>query len=292
MSACARRIGAPLALALLALALAPLPARADGEVIQLKTVKFKGGAKITLKNKKHYPVTIRFTADKLINVRPSKKLPLIRVIPPRKTVTLVRLKVRNPKKGWSLGGSKVVAEVGSLKAKPDLDDYQLPYAPGKRVLVGQAFNGAASHKGKNAIDFSIPRGKPIRAARAGVVVDVIQHFTQTGMNPALKKKGNKILVLQADGTIAVYAHIQTKSAMVKIGDEVQAGTALGLCGDVGYASGPHLHFEVTYVRRKGTKLVVKTVPVTFATSMGKGVTLVANEKYRWLRAKPKTSKND
>ena len=50
--------------------------------------------------------------------------------------------------------------------------YQLPYAPGNRFKVTQGYNGSFSHKGSNqyAIDWQMPEGTPVYAARGGVVV--------------------------------------------------------------------------------------------------------------------------
>ena len=52
--------------------------------------------------------------------------------------------------------------------------YQLPYAPGSKFKVTQGYNGSFSHKGSNqyAIDWQMPEGTPVYAARGGVVVKV------------------------------------------------------------------------------------------------------------------------
>src|SRR3712207_8545465 len=41
-----------------------------------------------------------------------------------------------------------------------------------------------------------------------------------------------------------YAHLQRGSVEVEVGDEVQAGDQLGLLGNTGNSSAPHLHFHV------------------------------------------------
>jgi len=76
------------------------------------------------------------------------------------------------------------------------------------------------------------------------VIKVIQNFTESGLNPALLTKANKIEILHDDGLISSYLHIFTNSSTVNIGDKVKRGQQIALVGSVGYSSGPHLHFEV------------------------------------------------
>lgn len=47
-----------------------------------------------------------------------------------------------------------------------------------------------------------------------------------------------------DGRDYVFMHLQKGSTLVKQGDRVRTGQRLGLVGETGQASGPHLHFEV------------------------------------------------
>jgi len=40
------------------------------------------------------------------------------------------------------------------------------------------------------------------------------------------------------------AHLKFDSVMVKVGDEVKAGQKIGLCGNSGNSSEPHLHYHL------------------------------------------------
>ncbi|OZG29777.1 peptidase M23 [Williamsia sp. 1138] len=51
-----------------------------------------------------------------------------------------------------------------------------------------------------------------------------------------------IRVLQDDGTIGVYGHIN--ETLVSAGQRVQAGEQIATVGNRGYSTGPHLHYEV------------------------------------------------
>ena len=55
--------------------------------------------------------------------------------------------------------------------------------------------------------------------------------------------GNYVLIKHPNGMYSRYAHLQ-KGLWVKVGQEVDEGTVLGIMGDSGYAFGRHLHFEV------------------------------------------------
>ena len=49
-------------------------------------------------------------------------------------------------------------------------------------------------------------------------------------------------VLQDDGTIGVYGHIN--ETLVSVGQRVLAGEQIATVGNRGYSTGPHLHYEV------------------------------------------------
>lgn len=54
--------------------------------------------------------------------------------------------------------------------------------------------------------------------------------------------GNYVMIYHSDGTSTLYAHMSALA--VSQGDTVNKGDVLGYVGDTGWASGPHLHFEI------------------------------------------------
>jgi hypothetical protein len=56
--------------------------------------------------------------------------------------------------------------------------------------------------------------------------------------------GNEVILDIGDGLFAGYAHLQAGSLRVKVGDRVNAGDVLGLVGNSGNSTEPHLHFQV------------------------------------------------
>ncbi|WP_405896274.1 M23 family metallopeptidase [Streptomyces sp. NBC_00727] len=56
--------------------------------------------------------------------------------------------------------------------------------------------------------------------------------------------GNHIVLDLGDGTYALYGHVQRGSLRVRPGDEVETGQLLGLCGNSGNSTEPHVHFQL------------------------------------------------
>ncbi len=56
--------------------------------------------------------------------------------------------------------------------------------------------------------------------------------------------GNRVIIDMGSGHYAMYAHLAPGSIQVKVGDHVQQGQKLGLLGNTGNSSAPHLHFQV------------------------------------------------
>jgi murein DD-endopeptidase MepM/ murein hydrolase activator NlpD len=56
--------------------------------------------------------------------------------------------------------------------------------------------------------------------------------------------GNSVIARLDDGLYMLYGHLQAGSLKVKDGDRVRRGDPLGLVGNSGNSSAPHLHFRV------------------------------------------------
>lgn len=57
--------------------------------------------------------------------------------------------------------------------------------------------------------------------------------------------GNHVVLDVGSGRYAIYAHLQPGSIRVRPGDHVKAGQVLGLVGNSGNSTEPHLHFHVS-----------------------------------------------
>ncbi|BDA77755.1 metalloendopeptidase [Leptospira kobayashii] len=165
--------------------------------------------------------------------------------------------------------------------------YELPFEDGKRIKIGQAYNGKVTHQGQfaYAIDFTMPIGTPILAAREGYVIATESKFTEGGFSPELWTKANFVSIQQEDGTVANYAHLNKGGVAVRVGDKVSAGQLIGYSGNTGYTQGPHLHFEI---HKPNKKFEATTVPTVFKTQNGERDTI--KEYFVYWKPKPGESK--
>ena len=51
-------------------------------------------------------------------------------------------------------------------------------------------------------------------------------------------------IVHDDGTMALYAHLREGGVLVRVGQRVEKGQQIGLSGNTGFTSGPHLHFAL------------------------------------------------
>lgn len=92
-------------------------------------------------------------------------------------------------------------------------------------------------------------GQPLLAVGAGRVVSVVDRFPdQTPLQPApttlAEADGNHVIIRLSKGVFAAYAHIEPGSVRVHRGQMVHKGQVLGLLGNSGNTTGPHLHFQL------------------------------------------------
>lgn len=136
---------------------------------------------------------------------------------------------------------------GDPARHPQPFDYALP-VPAKGLRIDQADGGAHSHgddENRHAIDFAAPMGTPVVAARDGVVMDLDNDEPDRAAgNGDRRARANFVRVLHADGSMALYAHLQRGSIPLRRGDRVGLGQRIGAVGNSGWSTAPHLHFTV------------------------------------------------
>ena len=144
--------------------------------------------------------------------------------------------------------------------------YLLPFKRGTSHRVIQGYDDAWSHKDADryAVDFAMPEGTVVCAARDGVVADLNQS-TNVGGAKAKDGLSNFVSILHEDGTVGEYLHLQYNGVLVKVGQRVTAGTPIARSGNTGYSTRPHLHFGV-YSAVDGTHL--QSHRMTFTTRQG------------------------
>jgi hypothetical protein len=86
--------------------------------------------------------------------------------------------------------------------------------------------------GHTGIDLGISDGTPLRSLFDGVVERVVDYGAEN--------IGKGVIVRFADGSQGIYGHMSR--IIVKEGQRISEGDKLGLSGNTGFSTGPHLHF--------------------------------------------------
>lgn len=135
------------------------------------------------------------------------------------------------------GGGVFIAESDLLKSRPF-------YAPVNYIRIASLFQPHRRHPITHkvqphlGVDFELPEGTPIFAARSGMVV-------RFGKNRAA---GNYVVLMHGNGVETSYNHMRQVDSRIRYGLKLNAGDRVGEVGCTGYCTKAHLHFAV---RQKG-----------------------------------------
>ncbi len=228
---------------------------------QLKTKiyseKTQDGFTVLADNDEVCPVSMKIDLE-LTNLSSSNGNHKIFVVPAKTkgfAITKLQLISTNTGAGYKTKSQQNYGDA-TLTQTPDYS-YSLPFAKGKSFNVYPGYNGSFSHHNENSLDFTMPIGSEILAARDGIVVKVIQNNNQGCPDISCAAYNNYILVYHNDGTFAQYVHLKQNGALVKEGDIIKENDLIGYSGDTGWANGPHLHFMV-FIQRIEKPETLKT----------------------------------
>ncbi|MFJ9753131.1 peptidoglycan DD-metalloendopeptidase family protein [Streptomyces chartreusis] len=135
---------------------------------------------------------------------------------------------------------------------------QAPVVPAVIPVQGAVITTSYGESGSwvagyhTGVDFAIAIGMPVYAVSNGTIVSA-------GWQGAY---GNAIVIRHEDGHYTLYAHLS--GVEVTVGQLVTTGTEIGLSGNTGNSTGPHLHFEV----RTGDSYGTDIDPVAYLRSLG------------------------
>jgi murein DD-endopeptidase MepM/ murein hydrolase activator NlpD len=220
---------------------------------------------------------------RLLNMKGSTNFPYTTTVAGNQTVETFTLAPIEKDSPWDYSyiNSSII---GSISAEhDDACVYLLPYTPGRSFRVSQGYHGTFSHTGPDeyAIDWKMPVGTPVHAARDGLVVKSKDDEDKGGSDRKFEKSANCILIQHSDGTIGIYAHLMKGGNKVKVGDRVKAGDLIGLSGNTGFTNGPHLHFSV-FKSKDGRERL--SLPVKFQSTDHGAITLVSGKSYTAVAA--------
>ena len=135
------------------------------------------------------------------------------------------------------------------------------YSPPLEGRINSTF-GWRRRRVHSGIDIKLNRGDSIYVLFDGVVRVSMYH----------RGYGNCIVVRHYSGIETLYAHLQQRN--VKVGDLINAGQLIGLGGNTGRSTGPHLHLETRFLGRPFNPEVL----IDFKTGELKSYSLIVNKE--------------
>lgn len=151
--------------------------------------------------------------------------------------------------------ARIQREQARVSAARERDDDRTDFAqafiwPVKGRISGRfgnarVYNGQAAPSGHSGMDIAVPTGTPVKAPAAGVI---------TFADPDLYLTGGTILLDHGFGVSSNFLHLSRLD--VKVGDRVEQGQVLGAVGATGRATGPHLHWGMSWFSTRIDPLLV------------------------------------
>ena len=130
---------------------------------------------------------------------------------------------------------KMLISIPSIRPIRKLDR-KLHHLSGFGYRIHPVFKRRKLHTG---MDFGARRGTPIYATGNGKIVRV--EYKRTGY-------GRNVVIKHGYGYKTLYAHMS--KVKVKVGQKVKRGEIIGLVGNTGTSTAPHVHYEVLYKGKK------------------------------------------
>lgn len=122
-----------------------------------------------------------------------------------------------------------IPETWSVWMVDSLSSYHVPQTG--RVTSRFGIRHGRRHQG---VDLSLPTGTPLYATFDGMV----------RISSVLGGYGHLVVIRHNNGLETFYGHMSRRD--VNVGDVVRAGDLIGLSGNTGRSTGPHLHYEIRY----------------------------------------------
>lgn len=256
----ARTVGMPMLIAATLLLLPLLAARAAALApaagppqARLEIVSGDGGDAVWIENTLAGPIEVLVAADGARNLAADPVLPARATVPARGRVLVAWLHPAVSGTTWHYR-LRVDSVPGAPGASADDVAYRLPLALTPwRISQGPGGPTHGSDEARFAMDFPTPPGTPVLAARAGIVMQRADDWPDDGAPDERLDRANFVRILHDDGSMALYAHLARHGVRVAIRQRVGVGEVIGISGNSGRSSGPHLHFAVQVNR--GMQLV-------------------------------------
>jgi len=249
----------------------------DEDGVRIRKITSGQYATLVVENLREHDVTVALTILAQ-NVRVTRITPKTASYAGLSQTEAVRLCAADTERPWRWRYQFTWIK-GRLNARHDDETlYVLPFEKGRSFRVTQSYGGRLTHRDhdKYAVDFGMPEGTKVCAARDGVVVDLMESSEVGGPDKKYKDEANFVSIAHDDGTIGEYLHLKRDGVLVDIGDKVEAGQPIALSGNTGYSTVPHVHFGV-YSPLDIHRL--HSHAITFTTAEGDITKPVEGERY-------------
>lgn len=136
---------------------------------------------------------------------------------------------------WTVTNGGRDASTNSHNRPPDQGPQSMIYA--------YDFRNGHSGSGENLEDYDV-FGKEVLSPGDGEIIQVISgaYDNKPGERDRSVGIGNAIIIDHKNGEYSLLGHFKFNSITVKVGDSVKSGDVIGLCGNSGNTSEPHIHF--------------------------------------------------
>jgi murein DD-endopeptidase MepM/ murein hydrolase activator NlpD len=249
----------------------------SADVRMYQRVTDDGRFLLMLANDLHAPVQVAFELVVAENLADDVPLRGNRIVEAQTEASLMELKPRDVTRELRAEFSYQYIHGHPRARHRPTEPYRLPFALASHYRVSQAFPDRLTHRDRAsiyAVDFEMPIGTAVHAARAGIVIDVASDYFESGEDERLAARANLIRILHDDGTIGLYGHLHWNSIRVRPGQRIVRGEYIADSGNTGFSTGPHLHFVV---QRNGGG-VVESEPVEFAGAAGEALTVRSGDE--------------
>src|SRR5438105_5059321 len=156
-----------------ALGSTPSGAASANTAVSVTTTREGEVTHVFVENKECCEVTMTFEMS-MVNLKGNVHFPYTSVFPPGPRTEAFTLTPIKSAAAWDYTYTNYFKLGSNCARHDDSAVYELPYGAGDRFKVTQGYNGKYSHKGSNqyAIDWQMPEGTLVHAARAGIVVRI------------------------------------------------------------------------------------------------------------------------
>ncbi len=140
-------------------------------------------------------------------------------------------------------------------------NYHVDYKAQKNafdMMITNSYGGSFKKNGSANEDY-YAFGKQIIAPCDGVIVFVTDGLADNkpGIMDPKNPTGNSVVLKTKNGEFLLFAHFKQNSIVLKGGQKIKQGELLGLCGNSGNSSEPHLHFHIQDAQDMETATGVK-----------------------------------